>query len=409
VLLTFLSALQLALRAVLRNRMRAFLTIVGILIGVAAVVLVAALGTGARADINKRVASMGANVLTIFWQPNQASGARKSEGRSLTEDDARALTRETTSIARAAPILRSRVQLVFESRNWSTMVFGSTLDYFAVREWSLDRGELWPESPRDFSDKTVVLGASVASELFGPLDPVGRTVRIGRHPFRVIAVLQRKGQSPFMGQDQDDLVVIPLGAFRRHITGNSQLGSVDQIMVSATSEETVSRAAIQVDALLRQRHRIADGDEADFVVRTQADLRESQDSIYGALSTLLIAVALVSLGVGGIGIMNIMLVSVAERTREIGIRMAIGAQESDILVQFLVEAVILSLLGGICGTVLGVIGIAVLRPLLDWPMTVQPAPLLLALATSMGIGVVFGFFPARRAARMDPIQALGRE
>jgi len=409
VIATFLSALQLAMRAVSRNRLRAFLTVLGILIGVAAVVLVAALGTGARSDINKRVSSMGANVLTIWWQPNQASGARKASGRSLTEDDARALVRESTSIARAAPVLRTNGQLVYESRNWNTSVYGTNRDYFLVREWVVDRGDLWPDTPKDFSDKVVVLGASVAVELFGPLDPIGRSVRIGRHPFRVIGVLQRKGQSPFMGQDQDDLAVIPIGAFRRHISGNAQVGSVDQIMVSATAEDTVSRAEVQIDAILRQRHHIPEGGEPDFSVRTQADLRQTQDSIYGALSTLLLAVGLVSLGVGGIGIMNIMLVSVAERTREIGIRMAIGAQESDILVQFLVEAVILSLLGGIGGTLLGVACIAILRPVLDWPMTVQPGPLAIALATSMGIGVVFGYFPARRAAKMDPIQALGRE
>ncbi|MBI5536909.1 MAG: ABC transporter permease [Deltaproteobacteria bacterium] len=406
---SIVSAFQLAARAVRRNKLRALLTILGILIGVAAVVLVSALGSGAREDINQKVSSLGSNVLVVFFQPNQASGARKSQGSSLTEDDGRALVRESTSIAKVAPVLRAGSQLVYETRNWSTQVFGSTSDYFQVRAWNVVRGELWPDTPRDFSEKVAVIGASVATELFGSLDPIGRTIRIGRYPFRVIGVLEKKGQSPFMGQDQDDLVVIPLASFRKNISANNLVGSVDQLLVSATSEETVSRAEVQVDAILRQRHHIQDNSDPDFVIRTQSDLRETQDSIYAALSTLLLSVGLVSLGVGGIGIMNIMLVSVAERTREIGIRMAIGAKEGDILVQFLVEAVILAMIGGLGGTVLGVIAIAILRRVLEWPMTVQPGPLIVALATSMIIGVVFGFFPARRAARMDPIQALGRE
>jgi putative ABC transport system permease protein len=405
----WVSAMLLALRAVRRNRLRALLTVLGILIGVAAVVLVSALGTGARQDINDKVSSLGSNVLMVFFQPNQASGARKTTGSSLTEEDARALAREATSIAKVAPVLRASAQLVYETRNCSTMVFGSTIDWFDVRAWELQRGELWPQVPRDFGEKVVVLGNTVAQELFGPLDPLGRVVRIGRYPFRVIGVLEKKGQSPFMGQDQDDLAIVPIGAFRRNISANKLAGSIDQLMVSATSEETVSGAERQVEAILRQRHHIPEPNEPDFVIRTQSDLRESQDTIYAALSTLLLAVGLVSLGVGGIGIMNIMLVSVAERTREIGVRMAIGAKEGDILVQFLVEAIILALLGGIGGTALGVVAIAVLRRVLDWPMTVQVAPLLIALGTSMAIGVVFGFFPARRAARLDPIQALGRE
>ena len=403
------SALQLAMRAVRRNRLRALLTVLGILIGVAAVVLVSALGSGAREDINQKVSSLGANVLMVFFQPNQASGLRKTSGSSLTEEDARALAREATSVSRVAPVLRSSAQLVYETRNCSTMVFGTSTDWFDVRAWPVQRGELWPRHPRDFGEKVVVLGATVADQLFGPLDPIGRVIRIGRYPFRVIGVLEKKGQSVFGGQDQDDLAIVPIGAYRRNISANKLAGSVDQLMVSATSEDTVNRAQEQIESVLRQRHHIAETAEPDFVIRTQADLRESQDSIYGALSTLLLAVGLVSLGVGGIGIMNIMLVSVAERTREIGIRMAIGAKEADILLQFLVEAVILALLGGIGGTAFGVLSIAVLRRLLDWPMSVQLAPLLIALATSMAIGIVFGFFPARRAARLDPIQALGRE
>jgi len=407
-LLSFISAFHLALRSIIRNKLRATLTVLGILIGVAAVIFVAALGSGARANINEKVQSLGSNVVTIFSQANQASGARKGQGstNTLSEEDARALVRDSTSIAAAAPILRSSVQLVYESRNTATTVYGTTLDYLKIRAWDVERGETFRDSSTQ--EKVALLGTTTATELFGTLDPIGRTIRLGRHPFRVIAVLASKGQSPFGNQDQDNVVIIPINTFRSHVT-TSTSRSVDQIMYSASSEATIDSSVRQAEAILRQLHRIPDAVDPDFVIRTQSEIQQSQDSIYGALSTLLLSVGLVSLGVGGIGIMNIMLVSVAERTKEIGIRMAIGAREGDILIQFLVEAVLLSLIGGLGGTLLGIGLIAVFASILEWPMTVQVGPLLVALFTSMMIGVVFGFFPARHAARMDPTQALGRD
>lgn len=410
-LYVLLSATRLAFGAVRRNKLRASLTVLGILIGVAAVVLVSAMGTGARDNINKKVESLGSNMIIIFSAPNQRSGARKAVGAGLglTEDDAAALAREASSISAAAPVARLSSQLVYESRNYSTQVYGTTLDFFRIRTWGVGRGALWDVAAREDKQSVIVLGATPARELFGPLDPVGRTIRIGRQPFRVIAVLEEKGQSPFGGQDQDDLAVVPLPAYQSRIGGAGAYRGVGQIQLSASSSQTVKQAVAQAESILRQRHRIAEAEDPDFVVRTQEELQKSQDSIYGALSTLLLSVGVVSLFVGGIGIMNIMLVSVAERTREIGVRMAIGAKEGDILVQFLVESVILGLLGGVGGAALGVLLIGVLRSVLEWPMQVQATPLAIAVATSMLIGVVFGFFPARRAARMDPIQALGRE
>ncbi len=406
-----LSATRLAFGAVRRNKLRAALTVLGILIGIAAVVLVSAMGSGARENINKKVESLGSNMIVIFSAPNQRSGARKAfgSGRGMTDEDADALARDSTSISAAAPVERSTSRLLYESRNYSTQVFGTTLAFFRIRAWNPSRGVLWNTEAHEDHQAVIVLGATPARELFGPLDPVGRTVRIGKQPFRVIAVLEEKGQSPFGGQDQDDLAIVPLPVHRTRVTGAGATNRVGQIQVSATSSETVARASAQAEAILRQRHRIGSDEEPDFVIRTQAELQKSQDSIYGALSTLLLSVGVVSLFVGGIGIMNIMLVSVAERTREIGIRMAIGAKEGDILVQFLIESVILGLLGGIGGSVVGVVMIAVMKSVLEWPMQVQVAPLVIAVVTSMLIGVVFGFFPARRAAKMDPIQALGRE
>jgi putative ABC transport system permease protein len=252
-----------------------------------------------------------------------------------------------------------------------------------------------------------VVGTTVGESLFGPLDPVGRTVRIGRHPFRIVGVLARKGESPF-GTDQDDVVMMPTATARSHLVWMPRR-SVHGIMLSATSEETNEHAKAQAEAILRDRHHIAEGREPDFVIRTQAEFRASQDAIYGALSMLLLSVGAVSLLVGGIGIMNIMLVSVAERTREIGIRMAVGARESNILMEFLIESVLLALLGGVLGVVFAAIVVFAVGVVSQWPMRLEPAALAVALTTSSVIGIAFGFLPARRAARLDPIVALGRE
>ncbi len=401
------SAIRLALRAVARSKLRAALTVLGILIGVAAVVTVTALGTGARDKIAKQIEDLGSNTLYINPQPTQLSGVKQKSFGRLTEADARAIMREATSVVAIAPFLSQAAQIVAGDRNTATSVMGSTRDYFHVRQFTPRLGAIWSDADERTKAKVVVLGATTAENLFGSQDPVGEIVRVGRHPYRVIAVLARKGPSPF-GEDQDDRALMPSSTFRARIRPTGP-GRVDFIMASASSADTVGRAEAQIDAILRQRHGTDVMGQPDFRIRTQQEFRESQEAIYGILSALLVSVAAVSLFVGGIGVMNIMLVSVTERTREIGIRMAIGASYSDILSQFLVEAVVLSLLGGIAGTALGLSAVVAFSRALDWPMRLPIDALLLALATSAGIGVLFGFLPARRAALLDPIDALRQD
>ncbi|MDI1448231.1 ABC transporter permease [Polyangium sp. 6x1] len=401
------SAIAIALRAVLRNKLRAALTVLGITIGIAAVVTMTALGDGARSKINGQITNLGSNALIVFPQSARASGARTTGGSKLSESDCQALERESTSIKAAVPFLRASAQVVYEGQNAKVEVIGSRIAYLQVRNWNLQSGEPWTTSAENVSEKIAVIGAGTAKELFGKADPVGRWIRIGRHPYRVLGVLEEKGPSPF-GRSQDDVVIMPITTMRSHVRF-TRPGETDAIMMSATSPETTDRAKKQAEEILRQRHHIREGEEDDFLIRSQAEFQQMQDNIYGVLSLLLVGIAAVSLVVGGIGVMNIMLVSVTERTREIGIRMAIGAREMDILVQFLVESLVLATLGGVVGTTIGYAAIVGLGAALDLPMKLAPQALAVALGTSTAIGLVFGFFPARRAARMDPVQALGRE
>jgi putative ABC transport system permease protein len=402
------SAVIIALRAVRRNKLRAALTILGITIGIAAVVTVTALATGARENINNSISNMGSNALIVFARSVRASGARTgASGSRLSELDSVALVRDSTSIKAAAPFLRAGGQVIYEGQNTKPSIIGSRMSYFEIRNWKVTNGETWSATAESVSEKVVVIGSQTAQDLFGSQDPVGRTVRIGRHPYRVLGVLEEKGPSPF-GQSQDDVVLMPITTMRSHVLV-TRPNEIHAIMMSATSAETTERAKRQAESILRQRHRIEDGGEDDFIIRSQAEFRAMQDAIYGALSALLIGIAAISLVVGGIGVMNIMLVSVTERTREIGIRMAIGAREADILTQFLLEALTLATLGGLVGTAFGYGIILAFSKALDWSMKLEPTALAVALGTSSVIGLVFGFFPARRAARMDPVQALGRE
>jgi putative ABC transport system permease protein len=315
--------------------------------------------------------------------------------------------RGSTSVASSAPFLRANAQIVSEASNTNTQVFGTTRDYFTVREWPVKDGELWQESSELSGERVCLLGTTTREALFGTADPIGRTIRIGRYPFRVVGVLESKGQSPF-GNDQDDIVMMPASSFRSHVLFMPRR-SVHGVVFSATSGDTNEHAKTQAEAILRERHHIAEGREPDFVIRTQAEFRASQEAIYGTLSILLLSVGGVSLLVGGIGIMNIMLVSVAERTREIGIRMAVGARERNILMEFLIEAILLALLGGALGALLALGIITAVARLSSWPIALEPRALAVALVTSSAIGIAFGFFPARRAARLDPILALHRE
>ncbi|MGH7294188.1 MAG: ABC transporter permease, partial [Polyangiaceae bacterium] len=333
----------------------------------------------------------------------QASGARsKSVGR-LTEADGRAIAREAVSIAGVAPWLSTSGQVVFGDKNWQTELIGTTLAYYPIRRWVIGRGANWTESDETLKTKVCVIGQTVALNLFGTVDPVGQTIRIGRSPYTVVGVLGPRGTSLF-GDDQDDRVMMPVGSFRARVMHTAP-GRVDQLIIGATSDRTVSRGMEQIAGILRQRHHLEDGRD-DFEVNSQAEMRETTDGILGTLSLLGLAVAGVSLLVGGVGVMNIMLVSVAERTREIGIRMSIGARERDILVQFLVEAVVLTLVGGVLGIVLGSAAAFGLGRAFDWPMAPSGSAVGIAAFTSVAIGTVFGFLPAWRAAKLDPIAAL---
>jgi putative ABC transport system permease protein len=402
------TALTLALGALRRNALRGALTALGILIGVAAVTIVVALGEGASAAVSGRIDSMGQNALIVVPEDNGASGARDGAGGPmLTEGDAAAIEREVPSVAVAAPLLQGGGQVAWRDANVLAQFVGTDLGFFAARGWKVARGTLWPKSAETTGEKVCVIGTTIQRDLFGIEDPVGQVLRIGRQPFRVIGVLEQKGQSTF-GQDQDAAVVIPLATYRAKITP-TRPGQVSRILLSARSQTETERAQREVTALLRQRHRLEEGVENDFSIRSQEEFRRIQETILGVLSSLLLTIAAVSLLVGGIGVMNIMLVSVAERTREIGIRMAIGAREGDILVQFLVEAVLLSLLGGLLGAGLAALAVNAIAGALEWDMQVSRTALGVALAVSTLIGVGFGFVPARRAARLDPIQALRRE
>jgi putative ABC transport system permease protein len=404
-----LVGIRLALRAIRRNVLRAALTVLGILIGVAAVVSITALGAGARDSMGSRIESLGSNFLIVFPQSTAVSGAHGAQGsgKHLSDDDARALEREATSVRSVAPLLGLQAQVVYGDRNWNTDINGTTTAILDVGNWQVAHGTMWTEHDEATKAKVCVLGATVAKNLFGSSDPVGQTIRIGRYPYQVLGVYKAKGQGPF-GGDQDDVAMMPIGSMRARIL-KSPPGFAGIFLISATSPDTTDRAVEQVESILRQRHQIAEDGKPDFEIRTQKEFHEKQEVIYDIITALLVIIAGISLVVGGIGVMNIMLVSVTERTREIGIRMAIGAQENDIRTQFLVEAVVLALIGGIIGALLGAGIVFVAGQAEGWGMHVSPTALFVSLAVSGLTGVGFGFFPARRAAKLDPIVALRHE
>jgi putative ABC transport system permease protein len=399
-----LGAFGLALGAIARNTTRAVLTVLGILIGITAVIIVSALADSTSSAVADKIDSMSANALYVWPQPVQASGAKARFVGRLTENDGRAIAREAVSAVHVAPWLVTQGQVVSGDRNWSTTIAGVTLPYYQVRRFTIARGENWTESDELLKTKVCVIGQTVATNLFGTDDPIGRTIRVGRSPYRVIGLLTPRGSGTF-GEDQDDRVMMPIGSYRARVVHTSP-GRVDELMISAASDQTVDRAKDQITSILRQRHHIDDGARDDFEIRSQADMRATTDAIFGTLSLLGIAVAAISLLVGGVGVMNIMLVSVAERTREIGIRMSIGARERDILVQFLVEAIVLTLIGGVLGIGVGSVGAIGIGRALDLSMAPSVRAVAVAVVTSLVIGTVFGFLPAWRAAKLDPIAAL---
>ncbi|HTN44072.1 MAG TPA: ABC transporter permease [Nitrospiria bacterium] len=405
--MNFLMIFKIAGRALARNTMRSVLTMLGIIIGVAAVIAMVAVGQGAKAQIESQIASIGSNLLMVFPGSTTQGGVHAGSGSvtTLTEDDAFAIQKELGSVRFAAPSLRTVAQVVSANQNWSTAVTGSTPDYFTVRDWSFESGGSFTQSDYDGATKVAVVGKTVATNLFGSQDPMGQIIRIQSVPFKIVGVLSPKGQSA-MGQDQDDTVIIPLSTLQKRIMGVTY---VQAIMVSANSPEETVTAEQEIRLLLHQRHHIPPKQDDDFTVRNMTDIAAAAEASSQIMTLLLGSIASVSLIVGGIGIMNIMLVSVTERTREIGIRMAVGAKSRDILFQFLVEAVVLSLAGGVLGVILGVACSRVISAFVHWPTIISLSSIMLASAFSIAIGVFFGLYPARRAASLDPIEALRYE
>ena len=395
-----------AWRAMGANRLRTFLTMLGMIIGVGAVVLMLAIGEGAQVIMRQTIATMGSNLLVVMSNFTTVSGVRSGAGQvpTLTLADARALT-ELSTVTDVAPLQPGSAQVVVGSTNWNTQVYGVTPSYLEVRGWDLRQGDPITDTDVRAANRVAVLGATVVGRLFGDEDPVGRTIRIQNAPFVVVGTLGPKGQS-FDGRDQDDTVLVPLTTAQRKVFGNQFPNSVRMIMVQAASDELMPDAEQDLVSLLRQRHRIQDGMEPDFTVRNMSAAAEVQAQTTRVMSVLLGAVAAVSLVVGGIGIMNIMLVSVTERTREIGIRMAIGARRRDILAQFLLEAVIVSVLGCVIGVVLGVGGSALATDAFGVYTQVTAGSVVLAFAVASVVGVFFGYYPARKAAWLKPIEAL---
>ena len=403
-----ITPLQLAAAALLQWPLRAALTAFGILVGVAAVVTVVALGEGTELAVQRKLASLGQNTLSVAPEQQQASGAQRQEWEPrLTEADGQAIAREAPSVRAVAPILTSRVEVSFGGFGVATEVIGTNQRFLELRAWPLASGEVWTEQAEKTASRVCLIGSKVAADLFGDIDPVGRVLRIGRHPFHVLGVLAEKGQGAF-GQEQDDLVLMPIATMRSKLQPTSP-GRVHQLVLQATSDAAVSAAQREAGAILRERHGLWEDAKDDFSIRGQDSFRQTQDRVVAVLRLLLTSVAAISLLVGGIGIMNIMWVSVTERTRDIGIRMAIGASRWDILAQFLIESVLLSGLGGALGAALSVAAIVGLAEALSLPMQPSLPALWLALGVSSAIGVLFGIVPSWRAASLDPVAALGRE
>ncbi len=402
-----LNVLLSAFRALQRNKMRSFLTMLGIIIGVGAVIAMLAIGQGAEYSVKEQIAALGTNVLMVFPGAQQQAGVRTAAGSAttLTEDDALAISKECPAVQYISPGAFAGGQVIAGNLNWSTSVQGTGADYLQIREWPIEYGDFFTDQDVKAATKVCILGKTVADNLFPDSSPVDQTIRIRNVPFRVIGVLSKKGQNA-MGQDQDDVIIAPYTTVIRRL---AHWPNLRFILVSAVSLKDIPAAQAQISGLLRMRHKIQPYEADDFTIRNQADLANTATATTEILTILLASIASVSLLVGGIGIMNIMLVSVTERTREIGIRMSIGARARDILTQFLIEALVLSLLGGITGIILGVVGSHIISSLAKWPTIITAFSIVLSFGFSIAIGIFFGFYPARKAALLNPIDALRYE
>lgn len=410
--MSLLEAIRSALSAIGANALRSGLTMLGIIIGVAAVIAMVAIGSGARERVDSQIKSLGANLAIIQAGNVTQGGVRLGAGASstLTDEDAKAVAAEVEDVVASASVITTRAQAVYAGTNWSTTITATDLDFFTAREWGLAEGRLFEPEELRRGEIVAIIGQTVARNLFGESDPLGQMFRIRNVPFKVIGVMAGKGQSA-LGQDQDDVIFVPLDTGRRRIVGRNYARdrSVQTIMVKFASEAAINPGIEQTRALLRQRHRLTEDQEDDFIVRNLTEIANTATAAASTLSWLLAAVAGVSLLVGGIGIMNIMLVSVTERTREIGLRLAVGARQRDVLSQFLIEATTLATIGGAVGIALGIGAATAIARFAGWPFVISPQTILVAVGVSGLIGVFFGFYPARQAARLDPIEALRRE
>ena len=404
------STLRISFRALKVNKMRSALTMLGIIIGVGAVIAMIAIGTGASKRIAEQISSMGSNLLMILPGATTAGGVRMGAGTqpTLNMADTEAILKECPAVSDVAPVLNGVAQIVYGHQNWSTGVVGTTPGMLNVRDWPLAAGRPFTQQDVKSATKVCLLGQTVVENLFGDMDPIGHIIRIKKIPFTVVGVLSSKGQSP-QGQDQDDTIYVPVTTAQKKLFGTTFPGMVRIIMVKGKSAETLSAAEKQITQLLRQRHRIGVKLDNDFTVRNLTQFMQTAEQSTKVMALLLGAIASVSLLVGGIGIMNIMLVSVTERTREIGIRMAIGAKTWDIRLQFIIEALILSLIGGVAGIIVGISGSRIITLFAGWSTVVSPFSVFIAFGFSGLVGIFFGFYPAYKASLLDPIDALRYE
>ena len=404
------STIRISFRALRVNKMRSALTMLGIIIGVGAVITMLAVGTGARQRIGEQIASIGSNLIMVVPGSTTAGGVRMGAGTqsTMTLGDAEAIQKECPSVLYVAPVLSGVAQVVYGNQNWSTGITGTTMNMLYVRDWPLSAGRLFTEEEVRSAAKVCLLGQTVVDNLFGGINPVGQIIRIKKIPFTVIGILEAKGQDPG-GHDQDDTIYVPVTTAQKQLFGTQFPGMIRTIMVKAKSTEDLAAAERQINELLRQRHHIGQKHDDDFTVRNLTQMMQAAEQSTEVMTLLLGAIASVSLLVGGIGIMNIMLVSVTERTREIGIRMAIGAKTWDIRLQFIIEALTLSLIGGVAGIIIGISGSKILSMLAGWTTIVSPFSILLAFGFSGIVGIFFGFYPAYKASLLSPIDALRYE
>lgn len=405
--MNILKIIQVALKALNRNKMRTFLTMLGIIVGVVAVIAMISIGQGANASIQDRISSLGTNLLFVSSGSRFRGGIHYGSGSvtSLKAEDAEVILQECPSVSMVSPTVSTRAQVIYQNKNWNTSINGVDVDYLKIRDWELEAGTFFQKSNVRAAAKLCVIGKTLVEELFEDENPVGKIIRIKQIPFTVMGVLKQKGESGGW-MDQDDTIMVPYKTVQKRLMGIDYIRSIN---VSAVDFASMAKAEEEIRTLLRRRHRLAPYDEDDFRIRSMADISEFATETTQTMTLLLGSIASVSLIVGGIGIMNIMLVSVTERIREIGVRMAVGARESDILKQFLIEAIVLSLTGGLVGIVLGILGSKAISYFAEWATLISFSSIILAFTFAAAVGIFFGFYPARKASRLNPIEALRYE